>query len=52
MKMVDHNHFICHFYCCFSLFPHIYDVRKKSDDRLKRPRIKSPAKQFTPASIR
>ena len=39
-------------YCCFSLFPHIYDVRKKSDDRLKRPRIKSPAKQFTPASIR
>lgn len=35
MKMINHNHFICHFYCCFSLFPRIYDVRKKSDDRLK-----------------
>lgn len=35
MKMVDHNHFICHFYCCFSLFPHIYNVRKKSDNSPK-----------------
>ena len=20
MKMIDHNHFICHFYCYFSVF--------------------------------
>ena len=23
MKMIEHTHFLCHFYCSFSLFSHI-----------------------------
>ena len=36
MKMIGHDHFICHSYCHFSVLSHTYptghDVPKKSDD--------------------
>ena len=37
MKMIGHDHFICHSYCHFSVLSHIlyptgHDVPEKSDD--------------------
>lgn len=37
MKMIEHNHFICHYYYAFSVFSHCLDMtfQKKSDGLLR-----------------